>query len=581
MSATSAGAIFARMTADGDLMLAQLDRWAAETPDKVFLHYGEDGVRLTFAEVAAHADRLAAGLAGQGIGKGDRVAVLTRNSLVAALSLFGIFRAGAVYAPINFNLTGGLLAYQLSDAAPALLITDPSFLPALAPIRDEIRIPALALHHPAPGDHDFEPAPEIPAGLPAPLDLAELAAPGRPVPRVEVGPFDPAAIIYTSGTTGPAKGVLLGHRWINQYSFFGRPLANADDAIYCDLPMYHVAGAFWLLGVATWSGQTIGIWDKFSPARFWDRIAECGATSATLLDVMIPRLMSAPERPDDRDNTLMRVHMQPFNANHHAFARRFGIDIVTVGFGQTESGAVFAGVIDEFPEGQGTPAAFWRGMSKADILAAARDLGRVIFDGREDLPKGLMGAINPLYELGVLDETDAPVAPGEVGQLCLRPRVPGMILQGYINKPEATLKVLSNCWFHTGDAVRCVDEARGLHVFVDRMGGFFRVRGENVSSFEVETALARHPAVRAAAAIPLPAAEGDEDDIAAFVELEDGAALTVEELAAHAAAEMPKYMRPRHLRILDALPVTPTSKIEKYKLRAALLAELDAEKAPA
>ena len=98
-----------------------------------------------------------------------------------------------------------------------------------------------------------------------------------------------------------------------------------------------------------------------------------------------------------------------------------------------------------------------------------------------------------------------------------------------------------------------MDEARGLHVFVDRMGGFFRVRGENVSSFEVETALARHPAVRAAAAIPLPAAEGDEDDIAAFVELEDGAALTVEELAAHAAAEMPKYMRPRHLRILDAL----------------------------
>ena len=566
---------FARMTRDGDVVLARLDHFAAAAPDKTYLHYGEDGLRLSFAEVAARADRLGAGLAAMGVGKGDRVAVLTRNSLTAALAMFGIWRAGGVYAPINFNLTGALLAYQLSDAGPKLLITDPAFLDPLEQVAEAAALPPILLHVPAPGDHDHDPAQRTASDrLPPITPLAQVAAATGPAPAVDLGPFDSAAIIYTSGTTGPAKGVLLPHRWINQYTYGARVLTDAEDVVYCDLPMYHVGGAFHLLGRAAWMGQTVGLWDRFSPSKFWDRIAEVGATSATLLDVMIPRLMSVPPREDDRANTLSRMHMQPFNARHHAFATRFGVDFVTVGFGQTESGSVFSGVIDEAPGGRLCPESHWRSLSKADYLANARALGREVFDGREDLPKGLMGRPSDLYEVAVLDETDAPVPVGAVGQMCLRPRFPGMMLEGYINKPEATLKVLRNCWFHTGDAIRMIDADRQLCVFVDRMGGYFRVRGENVSSFEIETSMARHPAVRACAAVPIPPAEGDEDDVAVFAELEEGAQATEADLHAHAAEVMPKYMRPRHIRIVDALPVTPTSKVEKYKLKAALVAEL-------
>jgi Acyl-CoA synthetases (AMP-forming)/AMP-acid ligases II len=100
--------------------------------------------------------------------------------------------------------------------------------------------------------------------------------------------------------------------------------------------------------------------------------------------------------------------------------------------------------------------------------------------------------------------------PGQVGQLAFRPRFPGLLLQEYFRKPEATIKVFRTCWFHTGDACKQLDDGSGLYCFVDRMGGFFRVRGENVSSFEVEALIASHAKVRAAAAVPIPAKVGSE-----------------------------------------------------------------------
>jgi crotonobetaine/carnitine-CoA ligase len=115
----------------------------------------------------------------------------------------------------------------------------------------------------------------------------------------------------------------------------------------------------------------------------------------------------------------------------------------------------------------------------------------------------------------------------------------------------------------------------GTYCFVDRMGGYIRVRGENVSSYEVESVLNAHPKVRAVAAIPVPARVGNEDDIAVFVELVEGQELSEAELRAYAANEMPKYMHPAHVRFVAALPLTPSNKIEKYKLKQSILAELE------
>lgn len=549
----STGQVFERMTKEGDVLLHALDAHAAQMPDKLMLHYGDENLDLSFAEFAARTRRMASGLAAQGVEAGDHVSVHSQNALITALSMFAIWRLGAVFAPINYNLRAGFLTYQVGDTAPKAIIADAHGVQLITQLRAEM--PDFTLIGPG-------------------GDVEAYEADGPLPETAELGAADTAAIIYTSGTTGPAKGVRLGHRWINQYCYTSRDINTKEDVVHCDLPLYHVGGAFNLFGRAVWTGCTTGLWDRFSATEYWARIAKVGASATTLLDVMIPHIMSQPEGPDDAANTLNKMHIQPYTPRHHAFARRFGVDFISVGFGQTESGSVFAGVIDEFPDSQGTPADLWKGHDKETYRARVTALGRPIFDGREDLPKGIMGAPAKFFEVAAMDENDMPVPEGEVGQLCLRPRFPDLILQGYLNKPEATLKALKNCWFHTGDAIRCIDAEKGLYVFIDRMGGYFRVRGENVSSFEVESVILNVPGVRACAAVPIPAAVGEEDDIVVWIEPEPGVTLTHEQIDAHTEAEMPRYMRPRHVRFIDALPITPTAKVEKYKLRELILKDL-------
>jgi crotonobetaine/carnitine-CoA ligase len=248
---------------------------------------------------------------------------------------------------------------------------------------------------------------------------------------------------------------------------------------------------------------------------------------------------------------------------------------MTVGFGQTESGSAFAAVIDQFGHEDGTPRELWRGPSKPDILARCRAIGRPVLDGSQALPKGLMGVPNPLFEVAILDDDDNVLPSGQVGQLAFRPRFPGLLLQEYFRKPEATIKVFRTCWFHTGDACKQLDDGSGLYCFVDRMGGFFRVRGENVSSFEVEALIASHDRIRAVAAVPIPAKVGEEEDIAVFIELVEGETLSEDELRDHTRRVMPKYMQPAHVRFVPALPVTPTNKVEKYKLKRQIVDELN------
>ncbi len=558
--------LFGQMVNEGDVALYQLDRHARENPAKVFIHYGETGERLTFADVRERSETLARGLAALGVARGNPVSVLTSNSLLAALAMFACWRVGALYAPVNFNLRGRLLSYQLNDTAPQVMITDSGFCGALDAIGAEIRVSDVII---ADGENDESQLGDrfrLPNSRVHRVDELPLTEFEPDDPKL--GPLDPATIIYTSGTTGPAKGVVLPFRWINQYAFVGRSIWTADDVVYCDLPMYHVAGAYALLVKALWKGNTVGLWNRFSPSEFWRRIQDCGASTCILLDVMISWLMAAPPTPGDHRNTLNKVHMQPLPANHQEVARRFGFDFVTCGFGQTESGSGFTAIIDELGNQPGTPADLYRGLSKADLRAAVRSAGRLLLSGDQNIPAGFMGRPSPFLEVAILDDDDNRLPPGRVGQLAFRPRFPGLLLQEYLNKPEATVKAWRNLWFHTGDA--CLELDDGSFRFVDRMGGYFRVRGENVSSYEVESMIADHGAVRSVAAVPMPATEGGEDEIAVFIELKEAGICSEEDIAGYIREFLPKYMRPSYVRILEALPVTPTNKIEKYKLRQML-----------
>ncbi|KYO56443.1 AMP-binding protein (plasmid) [Tistrella mobilis] len=579
----NAQALFAMMVQQGDVVTDRFRDAVRHHPDQTFIRYGEEGRDLSFAAFEAEVATLAAALQEMGLEPDDRVSVFTRNSWIATLAMFAVWEAGAVYAPVNFNYAGRLLAYQLNDTAPRVLITDADLALAVAAVLDEVRLTNIVVHRPLPSDHDHDPAK---AALPPALlarpglhDLAELMRTPRRHRPVTRGAADIANIIYTSGTTGPAKGVVQPFRWINQYTFKSRAFLTPEDTIYCDLPLYHVGGAMFLVAKACWTGCAVSLWDKFSPTRFWDRVRAHRASNAVLLDVMVPWLMSADPRADDRDNTMMRVHMQPLPARHHEVAQRFGIPFSTAGFGQTESGNGFVALIDQFGETEAKRPEFRVGHDRATVLEIARRRGVMVVDGAEPLAKGFMGRPSPLLEAAVLDADDNVLGPDEAGQLAFRPRFPHLLLKSYFNKPDATIKTFSNLWFHTGDAVRRTED--DVYYFIDRMGGFFRVRGENVSSYQVEDLLNTHPDIRATAALPVPAEEGEEEDCAVFIQLVEGCSMTEAELRSFAASVMPRYMTPRHVRFVEALPVTPTNKIEKYKLKQSLLAELAAARAAA
>ncbi|GAA2074721.1 ATP-dependent acyl-CoA ligase [Aeromicrobium halocynthiae] len=541
-----------RLEFDFSTAVEALDHHARTTPDRVAVHYGETGQDTTYAELARTTDLIAGNLADRGLRPGAKVSVLTTQPLVATLAMFGAWKAGCLYAPINFQYTQDLLAYQLNDTDPDLLVVDVGLLPAVQAVHAALEQvpPTVVVGGEGPDTWD-----------------SLLAESTRPDVVVE---WDmPANIIYTSGTTGPSKGVVQLHRWVNQYCWLGRRMLTPDDVVYNDLPMYHVGGAHFNVTRAIWSGASVSLWDRFSPHDFWRRIRGTGCTAAVLLDVMIPWLLGSEPSDDDRANPLNKVHMQPLPATHHEFAVRFGIDFVTSGFGQSEGGNPLAAVFEQLPEGEGTPPELYRGRNHAQVHALVEAFDLVLVRGDEEVPKGIMGRELPHMEVTVRDTTDDECPPGQVGELCMRPRSPGVLFHEYLAKPAATVQAWRNLWFHTGDAAFA--DADGIFYYVDRLGDRIRVRGENISSFHVEELLAKHESVQLAAVVSVPSAVGDEDEIVAFIEMAEGHSFDANSLRSHCESTMPKFMRPRDVIVLEQIPRTPTNKIEKYKLRKQFL----------
>lgn len=546
------------LESDGATVIEALDSHVIATPDKTVIVYGETGESLSYADFATITDAIAGNLNRVGAMPGSRVSVLTTNPFIASLMMFGIWKAGAVFAPINPLYEGGLLSYQINDTAPGFLILDDRLNIGVEEILDQIEEAPVRI---STSRSDAGAADGV-------LSYDELLIPAER-PDVELGFDSPANIIYTSGTTGPSKGVLQTHRWINHYTWVSRNLLTCEDVIYNDLPMYHVGGSMHNVAKAVWLGASVWLWDRFSPSSFWDRISQSGATHATLLDVMVPWLMQADLADDDRFNTLNKVHMQPLSVNHHEFGTRFGVDIITAGFGQTESGVLFAAILEETSSNLGTPQEMYTGLSRSEIESAAHRLGIPYLKASEQKTKGLMGRPTTFVDIAIVDERDVSLPDGEIGQILARPKLPSTMIQEYIGKHQATAKAFQNLWFHTGDLGW--RDAEGMYYFVDRIGDRIRVRGENVSGFDVEAVLSTHPAILLAAVVAVPSQSSDEDEIVAFLELADGCSVTVPELQEFAQSSMPKFMRPLHYRILDEIPRTPTNKIEKYKLRKEFL----------
>jgi crotonobetaine/carnitine-CoA ligase len=271
--------------------------------------------------------------------------------------------------------------------------------------------------------------------------------------------------------------------------------------------------------------------ESFSPSAFLDDVREHNARYTALVSPMAQMLLARPERPDDADNPLEFVSIVPMIEQHAEFERRFGVALGT-GFGMSEIGVITAtdsSTIDD-----------WRSCGTVRMGSAG-------------------------YELRVVDAHDHPVNPGEIGELIVRTSEPWALNLGYYGMPEKTIEAWRNGWFHTGDAFTV--DSSGNFLYVDRFKDAIRRRGENISSFEVEGYVNDHPEVVECAAIAVPSELG-EDEVKVCVVRSPDSALTHEALVEFLIPSMPRFMIPRFIEFVDALPKTDaTMRVQKSRLR--------------
>jgi crotonobetaine/carnitine-CoA ligase len=420
---------------------------------------------------------------------------------------FGIVRSGAVEVPVHIAYKGPLLEHVLRQSGTTVLFCDADVVGRL----DGLDLPEL--RRVVVRGEPFE---EVLAAAPEP-DLPYLTG------------EDVSCILYTSGTTGPSKGVVLTHS-ANLH------LANSaidflgwgpDDTMYTAFPLFHVNAKYTSVIAALVCGARLVVDERFSATRFWDRMREEGVTGFNAMGAMMSMLFNQPERPDDRDHPVTRTYCAATPvAVWERFQERFGVRLFEH-YGMTEIG-----------------------------IATYNREGRV----------GSCGRPAPWYELRLADEHDREVAPGEAGEIQIRPNLPGIVLQEYWQRPDATSAAMRNLWFHTGDRARADED--GFLYFVDRTKDCIRRRGENISSWELESVVATFPDVLEAAAYGVPSELGDDDVMIAVV-VRPGHTLDRDALLAFCEERLARFAVPRYVREVDELPKTPSQRIQKFALREA------------
>ena len=489
-------------------------------PDRVVLDF--DGGLWPWAELIGAAEALAGGLSAAGVVPGAVVGHMSPNHPEAVVTMLALLRLGAVECPVNAGLRGQQLAHVMDHSGATVLIVDGSLVERVSeqlPSATGLQVVVLR------GEG------EAPAGVSV-LDYDTVRGSGsQPPPFRPPRPGDPMNIIYTSGTTGPAKGAVLPQAFcieqarikIEQWGL------TADDVLFSALPLYHVNARFSTLGTALVVDGRAALVSRFSASTFWDQVRHAGATEVGVVGAVSSILLRQEPGPADRDHSVRMMHGAagiPMDRRAD-FEERFGLRLVT-GFAMTETGH-FSTTSPEDP-------------------MRYRASGRPV----------------PQYEAAVVDADDNQVPPGTVGELVVRPRVPGVMMTGYHRQPEATLAAFRNLWFHTGDLATISSD--GYIRWVDRAADAIRRRGEMISSTEVERAVCTLDGIAECAAVGVPSELGEED-VKLVVVAEPGQTIDPAALQRHCQATLPDFCQPRYLEILDELPKGATHKVNKHQLR--------------
>ncbi|MBV9096024.1 MAG: acyl-CoA synthetase [Streptosporangiaceae bacterium] len=515
---TTAVVARARQHSVGDL----LHRSAARYPAKLAVIAGH--LRLSYAEFDAAVNRTAHALAGRGLAKGDRLALLSHNCLQYALLAFATARIGVVLVPVNFMLGAEEIAFILRHSGASGMAAEGG-LTATA----DKALAAAGIAGGVRGWIDLDGT--GPAAGWENVDSWWQSGDGS-APDVAIADDDPLRLMYTSGTESRPKGVMLSSRsLIGQYvSCVVDGGMSADDVEVHALPMYHCAQLDCFFCADVYLGATSVILPGPDPAAMLAAIAKEKATKLFCPPTVWISLLRHPDFETTDLSSLRKGYYgaSPMPAEILRELQRRLPDVQLWNFyGQTEMAPV------------------------ATILGPSEQLQRAGSAGR--------AALN--VETRVVDDDGNPVPPGVVGEIVHRS--PHATL-GYFNDEEKTAEAFRGGWFHSGDLG--VITGDGYLSVVDRKKDMIKTGGENVASREVEEAIYELDGVAEVAVFGISHPRWVEA-VTAVVVPKAGARVTAEDIHAHARTRLAGYKRPKYVVLADALPKNPSGKILKRELR--------------
>lgn len=508
-----------------------LERNLEYNPHKIALVEGER--RYSFLEFTQRTRAMGNALLNLGLNKGDRVAILSKNSMENAESYFSIPNAGLILVMLNFRLAAREVLAILEDSGASVLMVNQEYMDQVDQIKDELHFVKKYIF--------IGPSAQTPAGW---LHYESLIA-GSPdqVPPTELREDDLAALMYTSGTTGSPKGCMATHR---NFYHVGRSLTlelrmTRDDVGIIASPLFHATGEVVLMN-GMYSGTTSVIMSQWDAAQFLALVEKYKVTTGMLATPMLLFLLESPEVDQYDHSSLQKIFFAGAPVTPVVFQRaieRFGNVWVHL-FGTTET------------VGQTT-------------ILRTEDIADALQAGNPEI-LGSCGRSFADMQSQVVDNDDRPVAPGEVGEMKVRGL--GTTL-GYWNKPEETANDFRNGAYYSQDLCR-VDEQGFIYV-VDRKKDMIITGGENVYPAEVENVLYRHPGVSMAAVIGTPDERWGEA-VTAMIVKRGNHPLEVEEVRAFVRQEIAGYKVPKRILFVDSLPMSASGKILKFKLRTSLSA---------
>jgi fatty-acyl-CoA synthase len=479
-------------------------------PNRVGVHEGDE--EWTYGEMAARCDRLAHVLQREvGIAPGDVVAWLCGNTHELLEAYYGVLLAGGILLPLNVRLAGAELREILDDSGAVVLFRHPD--------------------QPDPGSDVRQ------IVLDETYDALLAAAPAGPVDTPEVDEDAPAELFYTSGSTGSPKGALLTHRALYLHAVHSALTMGmtSDDVLVHLIPLFHVNGWGTPHYVTALGGVHVML-PRFDAGEVLRLVERHRVTRLFMVPTMARALLDDPFFSARDLSSVRQVSLGGAPAAPELLAEiEARIDAECIcGYGMTESGPTLTRSLD----------------APGEPRSAAR---------RATTGRPILGV-----DARVLDDDDneVPWDGATVGEICARSN---HVMSEYLRRPEETAEALRGGWLRTGDLATI--DADGYMTIVDRRKDLIVSGGENISSVEVEKAIAAHPAVREVAVVAMADDRWGEVP-RAFVSLHPGAdAVSEDEIIAWVRERLAGFKAPKHVTFLVDLPKGGTAKIDKQALR--------------